>query len=165
MQLLGCVVCNKGMQKLLASGKQRFFKMRQAKLSGEAYCPYDMRFAPRDPKLPSPTRESVYHFLMKLYTEVGEAIPDGLNSNKRPRRGKEHRIDPPEMDRTALRHLPHASIRDYHRQCQAQNPEEKIGIKLFSSVALFNHFTCSFFLSVNVSFMSMFFVPRHSHTQ
>ena len=92
-----------------------------------------MRHAPREQKDPSELRQLVYHFLMKLYTEVAESIPDGLNSNKRPRQGKEHRFDPVEMDRTSLRHLPHASIRDYHRQLLAQNPGKKIGIKLFSS--------------------------------
>ena len=134
MQLLGHVLCNKGMQKLLALGKQRFQKMRSAKISGQKHCPFDMRFAPHEKRLPSETRQLVYQFLMKLYTEVAEAIPDGLNSNKRPRRGAEYRFDPVDMDRTALRHLPHASIRDFHRQCESENPGKRIGIKLFSDV-------------------------------
>ena len=132
MKLLGHPVCNLGVLKLLALGKGRFRKMKVAIQNGESFCPFDMRFTPRPPKLPSETRQLVYHFLMTLYTEAAEPIPDGLNSNKRPRQGL-HRFDPKTMDRRSMKHLPHGSIMDYFRQCQAHHPGTKIGLKLFSS--------------------------------
>ena len=133
MKLFGHPVCNRGLMKLLGIGKSRFQKMRTAKLNGESYCPFDMRCAPRDPQLPSKARQLVYHFLMTLYTESAEPIPDGLNSNKRPRQGQ-YRFDPKNLDRSAMKHLPHGSIMDFYRQCQSQHPDTKIGLKLFNSV-------------------------------
>lgn len=78
-------------------------------------------------------RQLVYHFLMTLYTESAEPKPDGLNSNKRPRQGQ-YRFDPKNLDRSAMKHLPHGSIMDFYRQCQSQHPDTKIGLKLFNSV-------------------------------
>lgn len=132
MNLFGRPVCNRGMLKLLALGKQRFHKMRRAHARGEEYAPFDMRCVPRGQQTPSQARESVYHFLMTLYTESAEAIPDGLNSNKRPRQGV-HKFDPKNLDRSRMKHLPHGSIMDYFRQCQSAHPTQKIGLKLFNS--------------------------------
>ena len=119
--------------KLVGVGKLRFGKMRAATLKGEEHCPFDMRFVSREPKDPSDARQTVYHFLMTLYNEAAEPIPDGLNSNKRPRQG-EHRFDPKNLDRSGMKHLPAASIMDYFRQCQSQHPAKQISRKMFSSV-------------------------------
>ena len=72
--------------------------------------------------------------LTKLYEETAECLPDGINSNKRPRQGRD-RFDPPEMDRDNVKHLPPGSIREYHAQCQALYPQHTISKKLFSSVS------------------------------
>lgn len=133
LQLHNRSICNRGFMKLVGVGKLRFGKMRSATLRGDEYCPYDMRFVSKGPKDASDARQTVHHFLMTLYTEAAEPIPDGLNSNKRPRQG-EHRIDPKNMDRSGMKHLPAASIMDYFRQCQSQHPAKQITRKLFSSV-------------------------------
>ena len=136
MMLLGQRICNRGFMKALGVGKQRFKRMRSAHMNNETYCPFDMRFKPPEQKLPSEARQAVFHFLMTLWQEVAEHIPDGLNSQKRPRQGA-HRFDPQGMDRSKLKHLPHASLSDYHEQCRSQNPHLQIGKKLFDSVSYY----------------------------
>jgi hypothetical protein len=74
---------------------------------------------------------------MEMYTNVAEVIPDGLNSNKRPRHGK-GKIDSRNMDRKKIKHLPPASISDYHRQCQAAAKDTSISRKLFCTVSCLN---------------------------
>ena len=133
IKFMGHPMCRVGFMKLLGVGKHRFQKMMKAVIDGEEHCPYDMRFTPQGSKPISEVREKVYHFLMKLYHEAAEPIPDGLNSNKRPRQGN-HRFDPKTMDRSKMKHLPAASIADYHRQCQSQHPDDHIGRKIFANV-------------------------------
>lgn len=70
---------------------------------------------------------------MDMYNNVAEHIPDGLNSNKRPRQGK-FKLDDPNMDRSSIRHLPPGSISEYHKQCQNAVKDESISRKLFCSV-------------------------------
>ena len=130
-------VCNKGLMKMIGMGKSRFGKMKKS-ISNHELCPFDMRFTPRTPKLPSKARESVQDFLTRMYNEAAEALPDGWNSNKRPRQGAD-RFDPKSMNRKKIKHLPHASIGDYHKQCVAQFPELTISRKLFSSAPLLKH--------------------------
>ena len=134
LKIFGKSVCNKGLMKIVGLGKSRFAKMRRSISHGEL-CPFDMRFTPRVPKLPSKARESVQDFLTRLYNEAAEALPDGWNSNKRPRQGVD-RLDPKSMNRTKIKHLPHASIGDYYKQCVAQFPDMTISRKLFSSAPL-----------------------------
>jgi len=82
---MGHSMCRVSFIKLLGVGKHRFQKMMKAVIDGEEHCPYNMRFTPQESKPISEVREKGYHFLMKLYHEAAEPIPDGLNSNKRPR--------------------------------------------------------------------------------
>ena len=147
LQFLGNPLCNKGFMKLLGVGKYRFNTLSGAARRGEAHCPYDGRYMVRGKRVPSEKREQIHGFLMKLYLEVGEAIPDGLNSNKRPRHG-DKRLDAPSLDRREIRHLPHGSINDYWRQCQAALPDVVVSRKLFCSESLFrlrSYFVLFFF--------------------
>lgn len=136
MKLFGKPVRNRGILKLLGLGKTRFQKLRSAHANGDEHCPFDMRCVPKEPKAPTHARELVYDFLMTLYTETAEPIPDGLNSNKRPRQGA-HKFDGKTMDRSKMKHLPHGSIMDYFRQCQSNHRGVKIGRKLFSSATCY----------------------------
>lgn len=120
--------------KLLGVGKARFQKLNQAARKGEEWCPYDARFMMREKKAPSKTWEAVHTFLTQLYMEAAEPIPDGLNSNKRPRHGVK-KIDSPNLERSQIKHLPYGSINDYWRQCVDANPGLKIGRKLFCSAS------------------------------
>ena len=113
-------------------GQGRFARMSRASRSGLALPPYDARYIPKGKKPPSEARSKVHGFLAKLYLETAEFIPDGLNSNKRPRQGDNRRDR--EMDRTRIKHLPPASINDYHLQCIAALPEIKVSKKLLTSV-------------------------------
>ena len=133
-KLLGQVLCGKGYMRLMGLGKHRFQTLAKAARKGEAYCPYDARFIPRGPKCPDPRRSKVTEFLQGLYDDVAEHIPDKLNSNKRPRLGAS-KFDPPDMDRTRLKHLPAGSISDYHRQCQEHIKDNSLSRKLFCLVS------------------------------
>ena len=124
-------VCNRGMMKLLGLGKSRFSWLSKAVRQGKP-CPYDSRYVARGPQPQSEARTKVFEFLSQLYHQAAETIPDGLNSNKRPRQGAK-KTDNAKIDRSLIRHLPHASISDYHRQCAALNPEVPISRKLFCS--------------------------------
>ena len=73
--------------KLVGLGKFRFKTLNGAARRGEEHCPYDGRYVVKGKRVPSEKWEKIHGFLMKLYLEVAEAIPDGLNSNKRPRHG------------------------------------------------------------------------------
>lgn len=86
----------------------------------------------KEKKAPSPAWEAVHSFLTGLWMDVAEPIPDGLNSNRRPRSGSSKR-DAPDLDRSQLKHLPHASITEYWKQCADAFPHLHIGRKLFSS--------------------------------
>lgn len=132
LSYLGFSVCNKAFIRLLGIGKSRFGSLRKAVVSGQEYCPFDLRYGSKGPKIRSHTRECVHEFLTKLYLEVAEPIPDGINSNRRPRQGR-YKLDRPNLDRSAIRHVPYGSISDYHRQCQLDYPAQKIGRKLFSA--------------------------------
>ena len=94
---------------MMQIGKQRFQTLRSAVRRGDQYCPYDGRFIAKDKKTPSESREKVHDFLQSLYEESAEVIPDGLNSNKRPRQGV-HKLDGKEMKRDAIKHLPPAIV-------------------------------------------------------
>ena len=120
--------------KFVSIGKSRFRTIYKAAKNGEASCPFDLRFCPRGEQTMGPKAECVHQFLTKLYEETAECLPDGINSNKRPRQGRD-RFDPPEMDRDNVKHLPPGSIREYHAQCQALYPQHTISKKLFSSVS------------------------------
>ena len=127
------MLCNKAFMRLVSVGKGRFHTINQAARRGEEWCPYDNRFVEKGPRVPNETRMAVHQFLSELYHEAAEYIPDGLNSNKRPRQGK-RKIDGKDIDRTLIKHLPHGTINDYYLQCCSQNPRLKIGKKLFSNV-------------------------------
>ena len=130
LRLMGKLVCNKGFMKLMGIGKYRFNTLYTASKNGEEYCPYDGRFVVREPQPPSSTWEKVHTFLTRLHLEIAEPIPDGLNSNKRPRHGLKKR-DSPDLNKENIKHLPHGSISDYWRQCLAAYPGVKISRKLF----------------------------------
>ena len=123
--------------KLVGLGKFRFKTLNGAARRGEEHCPYDGRYVVKGKRVPSEKWEKIHGFLMKLYLEVAEAIPDGLNSNKRPRHGHK-KTDAPSLDRREMRHLPHGSINDYWRQCQAALPDLLVSRKLFCSEPLLN---------------------------
>ena len=133
MSYEGYLVCNRGFRILMGIGQGRFARMRAASRAGEKFPPFDARYIARGKKPPSEARSKVHGFLSKLYYETAEFIPDGLNSNKRPRQGDNRRDR--EMDRTKIKHLPPASIGDYHLQCVAALPEIKVSKKLFVSVS------------------------------
>ena len=123
--------------KMMGIGKRRFNTLGKAVRSGEQFCPYDTRYIKRGPDTPTEKYKKVYDYLMEMYTNVAEVIPDGLNSNKRPRHGK-GKIDSRNMDRKKIKHLPPASISDYHRQCQAAAKDTSISRKLFCTVSCLN---------------------------
>ena len=135
----GHPVCNSAFRKLMAIGKGRFARMKAATRKGEPFCPYDARYIPRGKQAPSDKRVAVHQFLTKLYTEVAEVIPDGLNSNKRPRQGS-NRFDR-QMDRSQIKHLPPGSIHEYYLQCKASLPHLSVSKKLFTAVACLNNIT------------------------
>ena len=127
-------MCIRGFMKFVSIGKSRFRTIYKAAKNGEGSCPFDLRFCPRGEQPMSPKAECIHQFLTKLYEETAECLPDGINSNKRPRQGKD-RFDPPEMNRDNVKHLPPGTIREYHAQCQAAYPQHTISKKLFSSVS------------------------------
>lgn len=127
-------MCTRGFMKFVSIGKSRFRTIYKATKNGEASCPFDLRFCPRGEQPMGPKAECVHQFLTKLYEETAECLPDGINSNKRPRQGRD-RFDPPEMDRDNVKHLPPGTIREYHAQCQALYPQHTISKKLLSSVS------------------------------
>ena len=129
----GHSICHRGFAKLMGIGKGRFERMRRALAENAEDPPFDLRYVKTGPKTPSPAWFSVHGYLTKLYNEAAESIPDGLNSNKRPRHGV-NKIDPPTMNREGIKHLPHGSINDYWMQCVAALPGVKISKKLFTSV-------------------------------
>ena len=126
----GFAVCNRGFMRLFSLGKSRFQSMNSAARAGEPFCPYDSRFLVKGPRNPSEKWEKVHAFLMRLYEEVAEPIPDGLNSNKRPRHGK-GKTDSKTLDRSKMKHLPHGTINDYWRQCVDTYPNLGVSRKLF----------------------------------
>ena len=128
----GQVVCYRGYMKLMGIGKNRFSVLSTAARKGETNCPYDGRYVPRGQQVPSEKRSRIHQFLLELYEDVAEFIPDGLNSNKRPRHG-ELKIDPGNI--SEIRHLPAASISDYFRQCKSSLNDESISRKLFCRVS------------------------------
>lgn len=133
LKVCGQLVCGRGFMKLLGVGKRRFQKLGKAARMGEEYCPYDARYISRGQKEPGHKWQKVFDYLMDMYNNVAEHIPDGLNSNKRPRQGK-FKLDDPNMDRSSIRHLPPGSISEYHKQCQNAVKDESISRKLFCSV-------------------------------
>ena len=128
----GKPICNKGVMKLFGVGKWRFHTINHAARNGAPECPYDNRHIPKEAQPPSQARQIVHQFLMELYLQAAEVIPDGLNSNKRPRQGT-LKFDRKGMDRSGIKHLPPGSIQDYYVQCVSQHPGVTISRKLFSS--------------------------------
>lgn len=121
--------------KLLGVGKTRFHTLSYAARTGSQFCPYDLRFTPKGKRsVQSEKREKVHAFLTQLYEQTAEFIPDGLNSNKRPRRGTS-KFDRPDLNRDSIKHLPYGTINDYFKQCVAAHPGLGIGRKLFCSDA------------------------------
>lgn len=118
--------------KLFGIGKSRFATINSAVRREEEHCPYDGRYVEKGPQLPSEKRMKVHEFLMQLYLESAEHIPDGVNSNKRPRQGLK-KLDRKGMDRSQIKHLPHGSINDYFVQFLSLNPGLGVSRKLFSS--------------------------------
>ena len=121
--------------KLLGVGKNRFRTLSSAARGGKEFCPYDRRYVIREKKTPSESWERVHSFLTQMYMETAEHIPDGLNSNKRPRHGAK-KLDSKDLDRSQIKHLPYGTINDYWNQCVAANPGIKISRKLFCSETL-----------------------------
>ena len=133
LKVCGQLVCGCGFMRLMGIGKRRFGTLGTAARRGEVHCPFDSRYIPRGQKEPGPKWQKVFDYLMDLDNQVAEHIPGGLNSNKRPRQGN-FRFDNPNMDRSRIKHLPHGSINEYHKQCQAAVNDESISRKLFCSV-------------------------------
>ncbi|CAL1129527.1 unnamed protein product [Cladocopium goreaui] len=111
-----------GMTKL---EKDQYVRMHVAAQKGQEHCPYDGRFVVKGKQTPSDTWDRVHMFLTQLYMEAAEPIPDGLNSNKRPRQGSKKR-DSPHLDRSKMKHLPYGTISDYYRQCVWQSDFEHL---------------------------------------
>lgn len=132
LRFLGNPVCNRAFMMLFAIGKYRFKTLNGAARKGEEFCPFDGRYVIRGNRAPSTKWEKVHGFLMRLYLEVAEPIPDGLNSNKRPRHGSK-KFDAANLDRSQMRHLPFGTINDYWRQCMAALPDLDVSRKLFCS--------------------------------
>lgn len=130
IRFLGIRVCNKGFMKLVGIGKHRFCTLSTSARRGDQHCPYDGRYIITGQKPASTKREKVHHWLMQMYLTAGEPIPDGLNSNKRPRHGKQ-KFDSPSLNRSEMRHLPYGSITEYLNQCRTANPGLHISRKLF----------------------------------
>jgi hypothetical protein len=145
--------------KMMGIVKHRFSVIGQAVRRGDTYCPFDLRYIPRIPKKPSPKYTKVYDYLMEMYTNVAEVIPDGLNSNKRPRQGK-FKIDNPNMDRTRIKHLPSGSINEYHKQCQAAVKDDSISRKLFCSVPCLT--LCIFSYMESRGFLTFWLIPMRN---
>ena len=159
LQICGQLVCHNGYMKMMGIGKHRFSVIGQAVRRGDAYCPFDLRYIPRTPKKPSPKWTKVYDYLMEMYTNVAEVIPDGLNSNKRPWQGK-FKIDNPNMDRTRIKHLPSGSINEYHKQCQAAVKDDSISRKLFCSVPCLT--LCIFSYMESRGFLTFWLIPMRT---
>lgn len=143
LDLFGVKLCRAGYMKLLSIGKTRFNKMRTAILNGAEYCPYDARYITKQPKTPSPAWMACHDYLTKLWLESAERIPDGLNSQKRPRHGS-NKHDAPGMDRTQIKHLPPGSIGEYWMQCCAANENHKVSRKLFCAASSLSFNTFDF---------------------
>lgn len=133
LKVCGVEVCNRGYMRLLGIGKTRFRTIHSAVVRGAECCPYDGRYIAKGPRTPSASWMACHDFLMKLWMECAESIPDGLNSNKRPRQGT-RKLDDPAMCRSQIKHLPAGSIREYWSQCCAVNTDKCISRKLFSCV-------------------------------
>lgn len=73
--------------KMIGIGKCRFAALRKSAQAGEEFAPYDLRFSAKGKRPMSKKREVVHTFLTRLYMEQAEHLPDGCNSNKRPRQG------------------------------------------------------------------------------
>ena len=147
IRFMGHLVCCRGFMKLLGVGKHRFATLHSAAQRGDEFCPYDGRYVIKEKRPPSDAWMKVHGYLTQLYSEAGEAIPDGWNSNKRPRSGLKKQ-DSANLDRTQMRHLPHASISDYWRQCVDAHPGVTISRKLFcadSTPEFSHHFHITFF--------------------
>ena len=129
----GQTVCAKAFMVMLGIGKSRFNTLAAAARNHEE-CPFDLRYIPRGEQSPDPRRSKVHEFLLGLYEDVAEHIPDKWNSNKRPRHGILKR-DPQDLKRENLKHLPAGSINDYFRQCKNHLNDESISRKLFCSVS------------------------------
>ena len=111
-------------------GKQRYQSLYEAARTKQDWAPFDLRYVQKKASVPTEKRQKVFDFLHELWSNVAEPIPDGLNSNKRPRRG-DLKFDG-DMSRENIRHLPAGSIADYHRQCVATLKDNTISKKLFS---------------------------------
>ncbi|CAL1127223.1 unnamed protein product [Cladocopium goreaui] len=119
---------------MMGIGKRRFHILNTAARKRETFAPFDLRFSPnRGRTIISEKRQQVFDFLHELWENVAEPIPDGLNSNKRPRHGND-KCDPKNMCRENIKHLPAGSINDYHRQCQAALKDMSVSRKLFCLV-------------------------------
>lgn len=127
----GHSLCNKGFMKVFGIGKGRFRTLFRAAKAGKDACPFDNRYVVRGLQPMTPAAELIHGFLTKLYLEQAEHLPDGINSNKRPRHAG-HRFDPPDMPREHIRHLPPGSFSEYFAQCRAIHPGTKMSKKLFS---------------------------------
>ena len=138
LRICGQTVCGRGFMKMMGIGRGRFHVLGKAVRDGSEYCPYDGRYGPKCPKPPSEKWFKVHGYLMEIYTNVAEPIPDGLNSNKRPRQGR-LRFDDPNMNRGNIKHLPARSISEYHKQCQAAVGDSSISRKLFCAVPCLQH--------------------------
>ena len=129
----GITLCREGFKKLVAVGSGRFRTLDKAAQAGLSHPPMDMRFIKRGAETSdkvSGKRQLVHNFLMSLYMQCAEPIPDGLNSNKRPRHGSQ-KLDPKNLDRSQMRHLPPGSFAGYHRQFMALHPDSNVSRKLF----------------------------------
>ena len=158
-KVCGSTVCGRGFMLMIGIGKGRFQTLAHAARNGEDHCPFDSRYIPKGPRVSDPRREKVHQFLLGLYDDVAEHIPDKLNSNKRPRRAP-LKLDPANMDRSTIKHLPAGSINDYFRQCKASIKDETLSRKLFCSEpclkVLSNSFeiSCICWFVVSVCFLS-----------
>ena len=139
-------VCAMAFCRLLGIGKQRFQKLRQAVRLGDAL-PVDGRFVARAKvKTPHPHRVLVHEFLEEIWATLSEPMPEASEPGvvrqlrfrkargKRPKvSSRQHHMD--KKDRKDLRMLPPGTFSDYLGLLNSRHPEDKISLKLFSSVA------------------------------
>ena len=109
--------------KVVGIGKGRFKTLFAAAKAGQEACPFDGRYGVRGPQPMTPAAEVVHSFLLKLYEEQAEHLPEGINSNKRPRHTG-HRFDPPDMRRDLIKHLPPGSFSEYHSNVAPESEGE-----------------------------------------
>ena len=150
--LQGEHVCQRSFRMMLGLGKQRFGRLRAAVINQQEDCPIDQRFLPRKyAHLPKDTvRPRVVEFLQKLYESTAEPLPEAYSvqapvavgqpqvmvrrRGKRPRHlfKTDDQLDKSQKGHKAgAKFLPPGTILEYLELCRTENPDVKIGRKVF----------------------------------